>query len=106
MMSVTHPDLCRRVALRYSAGCIAICTLAPVVGVTDWAFALDSLPLNAGLTFLAWKFYRDANSSSSRKLFRFTLIHLPLLLTLMFISKKSTTVTAAEIEATAVSATT
>lgn len=88
MMSVTDPDLCRRVALRYSLGCIAICTAAPWLEVTDPVFAFDSLPLNLILTYLSWKFYRNADSSSSRKLFRFTLIHLPLLMTLMFISKK------------------
>merc|ERR1719219_2743005 len=88
MMSVTHPDLCKRVALRHSVACIAICTAAPLLGVTTWAFAIDSLPLNLYMTFLAWKFYQKADSNSSRKLFRFSLIHLPLLMTLMCISKK------------------
>jgi protoheme IX farnesyltransferase len=89
MMSVTHPDLCRRVALRHSAACIAICTMAPVLGVTTWAFAMDSLVLNVYLTYLAYRFYEKADSNSSRKLFRFSLIHLPLLMTFMWISKKS-----------------
>jgi len=89
MMSVTHPDLCRRVALRHSAACIAICTAAPLLDVTHWAFAVDSLPLNLYMTFLAYKFYQKADSNSSRKLFRFSLIHLPLLMTLMCVSKKS-----------------
>jgi protoheme IX farnesyltransferase len=87
MMSVTHPDLSRRVALRYSAATIAVCTAAPLLEVTSWAFAADSLPLNLYLTYLAWKFYQKADSNTSRKLFRFTLIHLPLLMTLMCISK-------------------
>jgi len=87
MMSVTHPELCKRVALRYSALTIGVCTAAPLLEVTSWAFAVDSLPLNLYLTFLAWKFYQKADSNSSRKLFRFTLIHLPLLMTLMCISK-------------------
>jgi len=89
MMSVTHPDLCRRVALRHSAACIGICTMAPVLGVTTWAFAVDSLFLNVYLTYLAYRFYEKADSNSSRKLFRFSLIHLPLLMTLMWISKIS-----------------
>ena len=89
MMSVTDPDLCKRVALRYSIACIAICSLAaPLLEVTSWAFALDTLPLNGYLTYLAWKFYQKSDSNSSRKLFRFTLIHLPLLMTLMFINRK------------------
>merc|ERR1712037_512451 len=87
MMSVTDPALCRRLALRYSVACIAVCSAAPALGVTHWTFALDSLPLNVYLTYLAYKFYRDADSSSSRSLFKYTLIHLPLLMTLMFIGK-------------------
>jgi len=89
MMSVTHPGLCKRVALRHSVGCIAICTAAPLLDVTTWAFAIDSLPLNLYMTYLSWKFHQKADSSSSRKLFRFSLIHLPLLMMLMCISKKS-----------------
>jgi heme O synthase-like polyprenyltransferase len=55
MMSVTHPDLCRRVALRYSAACIGICSAAPILGLTTWAFAVDSLILNLYFTFLAYR---------------------------------------------------
>lgn len=41
------------------------------------------------MSFLpAWKFYQDADSKSSRKLFLFSLIHLPVIMTLMIISKK------------------
>ncbi|KAK3851574.1 hypothetical protein Pcinc_041791 [Petrolisthes cinctipes] len=88
MMSVTNPGLCRRVALRYSVAMIGLCTLAPVIDVTTWTFAVDSLPLNIYLTFLAWRFYKDSDSKSSRKLFMFTLIHLPAIMMLMIISKK------------------
>merc|ERR1719239_1016922 len=89
MMSVTHPDLCRRVALRHSLGLIAVCTAAPLLEVTHWAFALESLPLNLYMVYLSWRFYQKADSASSRKLFRYTLIHLPLLMTLMILGKKS-----------------
>merc|ERR1719510_2106228 len=89
MMSVPHPDLCRRVAVRHSLALIAVCTAAPLLDVTTWAFAIDSLPLNLWMVFLSYKFYQKADSSSSRKLFRFTLIHLPLLMTLMCLGKKS-----------------
>jgi len=89
MMSVTDPELCKRVALRHSIGCLLVCSAgAPMLDVTSYAFALDSLPLNAYLVYLSWKFYQEPNSSSSRKLFRYTLIHLPLLMILMFISRK------------------
>ena len=46
---------------RYSVACIAVCSAAPALGVTHWIFALDSLPLNVYLTYLAYKFYRDAD---------------------------------------------
>ena len=89
MMSVTHPDLCRRVAVRHSLALIAVCSAAPLLEVTHWAFALESLPLNLYMVYLSWRFYQRADSSSSRKLFRYTLIHLPLLMTLMCLGKKS-----------------
>ncbi|XP_037777979.1 protoheme IX farnesyltransferase, mitochondrial-like isoform X2 [Penaeus monodon] len=88
MMSVTNPVLCRKVALRYSLAMIGICTLAPAIDVTTWMFAVDSLPVNGYLTYLAWRFYQDADSKSSRKLFLFTLLHLPAIMMLMIISKK------------------
>ena len=89
MAAVTNPDLCRRVALRYSLAMIPICTLGPVLGVTSWWFALDSLPLNALLAYLGWSFYRDADFKSSRRLFHFSLFYLPLLMGLLLINKKS-----------------
>jgi len=89
MMSVTHPDLCRSVAVRHSLGLVAVCTAAPLLDVTHWAFAVDSLPLNLYMVYLSFRFYQKADSNSSRKLFRYTLIHLPLLMTLMCLGKKS-----------------
>lgn len=88
MMSVTHPELCKRVAVRHSLGLIAVCSVAPLVDVTHWAFAVDSLPLNLYMLYLSFRFYQKADSNSSRKLFRYTLIHLPLLMTLMCLGKK------------------
>ncbi|XP_046403085.1 protoheme IX farnesyltransferase, mitochondrial [Ischnura elegans] len=88
MMAVTNPDLCRTTSLRYSIGMIGICLAAPMLDVTTWTFAFDSMPLNLYLTYLSWNFYKEADSRSSRKLFRFTLLHLPLLMLLMIISKK------------------
>ena len=90
MMSVTDPDLCRRVALRHSLAMIPICTLAPITGLSSWWFALDSLPLNLWFALLGWRFYHNADFQSARKLFRFSLFHLPLLLGLLLINKKWT----------------
>lgn len=88
MCSVVRPEMCKRVALRYSLGMIALCSAAPLVDLTTWTFAVDSLPLNIYLSYLAWNFYRKGDSNSSRKLFRFTLVHIPVLLLLMLIGKK------------------
>ena len=59
------PSLNNFSVFRYSVACIAVCTAAPALGVTHWSFALDSLPLNVYLTYLAYKFYRDADRDST-----------------------------------------
>ena len=56
MMSVTHPDLCRSVAVRHSLGLVAVCTAAPLLDVTHWAFAVDSLPLNLYMVYLSFRY--------------------------------------------------
>ena len=46
MMSVTHPDLCKRVALRYSIACMGICSIvAPLLE------GIHKLPKNLSLEF-------------------------------------------------------
>ncbi|XP_073824873.1 cytochrome c oxidase assembly factor 10 [Musca autumnalis] len=88
MMAVTNPGLCRRTALRYTFVITLLSTLAPIMDVTNYWFALETLPLNAYFSYLAYKFYKDSNSGTSRKLFRFSLLHLPLLMILFLINKK------------------
>ena len=88
MMAVVNPGLTKRVALRYCLVTTGLCLAAPLIDLTTWTFAADSLPLNLCLSYLGWQFYRRGDSKSSRRLFRFTLIHLPFLLILMWISKK------------------
>lgn len=89
MMSVTHPGLCRRVALRHCLALIGLSTVAPVLDVTTWTFPIVSLPINLYISYLGFRFYRDADRSSSRKLFFCSLWHLPMLLLVMFTCKKS-----------------
>lgn len=88
MMAVTNPSLCRKTALRYTAGLMGLCYLAPVLDVTHWWFAVASTPLNGYFLYLAWKFYEHSDSGNSRRLFRFSLVHLPALMVLMLLSKK------------------
>ncbi|XP_076855475.1 protoheme IX farnesyltransferase, mitochondrial [Brachyhypopomus gauderio] len=88
MMSVTHPGLCRRVALRHSLGLQGICTLAPVLDVTTWTFPLIALPINLYLSYLGFHFWAGADRQSARRLFFCSLWHLPMLLLLMLTCKK------------------
>jgi len=90
MMSVVKPLLCRRQAVHYSLLVGALCLVMPYYSVTTWTFAVDSLPVNAYLTYLAYRFYADADSSSSRRLFHYSLVHLPALLVLLFLTKNYT----------------
>ncbi|XP_012140227.1 cytochrome c oxidase assembly factor 10 [Megachile rotundata] len=88
MMAVTNPKLCRDTALRYTGILTGLCYLAPALDVTNWWFAAASTPLNVYFLYLAWKFHQHSDSGTSRKLFRFSLIHLPLLMVFMLLSKK------------------
>ncbi|XP_020291281.1 protoheme IX farnesyltransferase, mitochondrial [Pseudomyrmex gracilis] len=88
MMAVTDPGLCRRTTVRYTAALTGLCYLAPVLDVTSWWFALTSTPLNVYFLYLAWRFNQHSDSANSRKLFRFSLLHLPLLMILILTNNK------------------
>ncbi|XP_058819461.1 protoheme IX farnesyltransferase, mitochondrial [Topomyia yanbarensis] len=88
MMANSHPQLCTRVSLRHTGYITVLSLLAPALDVTNVWFAVESLPLNAYFGYLAWEFHQKADSKSSRKLFRFSLLHLPLLMTLFLLNKK------------------
>ncbi|EFN69625.1 Protoheme IX farnesyltransferase, mitochondrial [Camponotus floridanus] len=88
MMAVTHPNLCRRTTVRYTIALMTLCYLAPILDLTHWWFALASTPINAYFLYLAWKFNNHSDSANSRRLFRFSLLHLPLLMVLILSSKK------------------
>ncbi|GAB5580544.1 protoheme IX farnesyltransferase [Prionailurus iriomotensis] len=88
MMSVTHPALCRRVALRHCLALIGLSAAAPVLDVTTWTFPAISLPINLYISYLGFRFYVDADRKSSRKLFFCSLWHLPLFLLLMLTCKR------------------
>lgn len=88
MMSVVDPDLCKRVALRHSNLLFLYTCLLPVYGSTSYLFTLIALPLNVQFIRLSYLFYKQADSSSSRKLFRFSLIYLPSILVLLLLTQK------------------
>lgn len=88
MMSVVNPDLCKRVALRHSGLLMLYTCLLPIYGSTSALFTLCALPLNLRFINLSWLFYKNADSSSSRKLFRFSLIYLPSILALLIVTTR------------------
>ena len=91
MMCVTNAPLCRRVTLRHCLALVGLTTLLPVCGVTTWWLALDSLPLNLWQTYLGYQFYKDSDTRSARKLFRFSLLYLPILMLMILLHKKPRT---------------
>ncbi len=60
-----------------------------VADMTTWVLALDGSLLNAALVGLAWRFYRRADDESARRLFLFSNLHLPLLLILFMLHKRT-----------------
>ena len=88
MMSVTHPDMCRRVALRHSVALAGLSCLGPAAGLTTWNFPLVSLPINLYISYLALRFYRHGDRRTARSLFFCSLWHLPMLLLLALTCKK------------------
>ncbi|XP_051851559.1 protoheme IX farnesyltransferase, mitochondrial [Antechinus flavipes] len=89
MMSVTHPAMCKRVALRHCLALIGLSVIAPILKVTTWTFPIISLPINLYISYLGFRFYKNSDRVSSRKLFFCSLWHLPLLLLLMLTCKQS-----------------
>lgn len=55
MMAVTHPALCRRVALRHTVALLGISVLAPIFETTNWWFVVASTPLNLFFIHLGGK---------------------------------------------------
>lgn len=91
MMCVTNAPLCRRVTLRHCLALVGLTTLLPVCDVTTWWLPLTSLPLNVWNTHLGYQFYKDSDSRSARKLFRFSLLYLPILMLMIMFHIKPRT---------------
>ncbi|KAJ1722234.1 Protoheme IX farnesyltransferase, mitochondrial [Coemansia erecta] len=87
MMSVTRPRLNARVALRYSLLMFPLSAMYCVLGVTDPWFLLDSSVVNGFMAYCAWQFWRRPEGKQSRRLFFSSLVHLPVLLTLIMVHK-------------------
>ncbi|KAK6732048.1 hypothetical protein RB195_016427 [Necator americanus] len=90
VMCVTNERLCRVTSIRHSLALVGLCSVAaPLTNLTSTTFALDSLPVNAYLCWLAYKFYKAPDAQNSRRLFFYSLFYLPLIMTLMVVSNYS-----------------
>lgn len=87
MMSVTDPKLCQNTALRHSLFLLGCTSAMCATGMTHWSFGVDTLPFSLYLVYLSYRFRTDPSSQTSRKLFLYSLIYLPVVMFLMVISK-------------------
>ncbi len=88
MIAVLNPRVCTSSSLSHTIALTFMCSyLAPILDLTTWTFAIDSLPLNLYFVYLATQFKLKADANSSRKLFRFSLVYLPFIILLMLISQ-------------------
>ncbi|KAJ1324523.1 heme o synthase [Microdochium nivale] len=89
MLAWVDPARNARVALRYSIAFLPICLGLCLVGVTEWSFAVTSLPVNIWVVREAVRFWRlEGHGGSARGLFWASVWHLPVLMVLALVQKK------------------
>ncbi|KAL1843986.1 hypothetical protein VTJ49DRAFT_6390 [Mycothermus thermophilus] len=89
MLCWTNPARNARVALRYSIVFVPLCVALCAAGVTEWSFAVTSLPVNVWLIHEAVKFWRfEGHKGSARGLFWASVWHLPVIMVLALAQKK------------------
>lgn len=89
MLCWVNPARNARVALRYSLVFVPLCLGLCAAGVTEWSFAVTSLPVNLWLIREAVKFWRyEGHKGSARSLFWASVWHLPVVMVLALAQKK------------------
>ncbi|OIW28154.1 mitochondria protoheme IX farnesyltransferase, partial [Coniochaeta ligniaria NRRL 30616] len=89
MLAWVNPARNGRVALRYSIAFFPLCVGLCMAGVTEWSFAVTSLPVNYWLTREAFRFWRQqGQAGSARGLFWASVWHLPVIFVLALVQKK------------------
>ncbi|ROW14262.1 hypothetical protein VPNG_04305 [Cytospora leucostoma] len=89
MLSWVNPARNARVALRYSLVFIPICLGLCAYGITEWTFAVTSLPVNLWLVREAVKFHRhQGHKGTARGLFWASVWHLPVVMGFALLQKK------------------
>lgn len=88
MIAVLNPRICTSSTLNHTLALTAMCSLlAPMLELTTWNFAIDSLPFNLYFVYLAYQFKMKSDAQTSRKVFRYSLLYLPFIILLMLITK-------------------
>lgn len=78
-----HPNL---LFFRHSAALLGLCSIAaPLSNLTPMGFAFYSMPLNIAMLYFSYKFYQNPDAQTSRSLFRYSLLYLPLIMLLMVV---------------------
>jgi len=89
MLCWINPARNARVALRYSLVFVPLCVGLCMANVTEWSFALTSLPVNAWLVREAVKFWKlEGHGGSAKGLFWASVWHLPVIMVLALAQKK------------------
>ncbi|KAI5857418.1 mitochondria protoheme IX farnesyltransferase [Durotheca rogersii] len=89
MLCWINPARNARVALRYSLLFLPLSVALCAIGVTEWSFAVTSLPLNFWLAREAVRFWRyEGFKGSARGLFWASVWHLPAIMVLALVQKK------------------
>ncbi|KAI1463264.1 mitochondria protoheme IX farnesyltransferase [Daldinia caldariorum] len=89
MLCWINPARNGRVALRYSLLFIPLSVALCAVGVTEWTFAVTSLPVNLWLAREAVRFWKhEGFKGSARGLFWASVWHLPAIMVLALVQKK------------------
>lgn len=88
MLSISNPAKCARIALRYCFYMLPVGAAAWLAGITDWGFAVDSALAAAYLIYKGLPFARNPSDLAARKLFRASLVYLPVVLLFALVHAK------------------
>lgn len=86
MLPVTHGNAFTRFQiLLYTLLLMAACLLPFILGMSGWFYLVVAVALSIGFIAYAWALYRNYSDALSRKVFRFSLIHLSVLFAALLI---------------------
>ena len=97
MLAVLDPPKNALVSLRYSLALIPLCSIGfPYLGLTTMAFSYLSLVPNGILAVAAYRFWKRREDKRAKELFWASLVHLPVVLSLVLVTKKSLWISSSE----------